>query len=63
MPIEEIGRDVRQVTKQLSVLVSSPEVRDGLKHLDATLASLDVITGEAKPKVGPLVDKLTTAAE
>ena len=63
VPIEQIGRDVRQVTKQLAVLVSSPEVRDGLKHLDATLANLDEITGEAKPKVGPLVDKLTTAAE
>lgn len=63
VPIEAIGRDVRQVTKQLSVLVSSPEVRDGLKHLDATLASLDEITGAAKPKVGPLVDNLTVAAE
>ncbi|MDB5446632.1 MAG: mce related family protein [Phenylobacterium sp.] len=63
VPIEQIGQDVRRVTKQLSVLVSSPEVRDGLKHLDSTLAGLDEITAAAKPKVGPLVDKLTAAAD
>lgn len=63
VPIEQIGRDVRQLTQRLSSLARSPEIDDGLKHLDRTLADLDQMTSTMKPKVGPLVDKLSAAAD
>jgi paraquat-inducible protein B len=63
VPIEQIGHDVRRLTHRLADLAASPEIDDGLKHLDRTLADLDQITSEAKPKVGPLVDKLSAAAD
>jgi hypothetical protein len=63
VPIEQIGQDVRRLTQRLSRLAASPEIDDGLKHMDRTLADLDQITSDMKPKIGPLVDKLSDAAD
>lgn len=63
VPVEQIGQDVRRLTQRLSSLADSPEIDDGLKHLDRTLADLDQMTSTVKPKVGPLVDKLSAAAD
>lgn len=63
VPIEQIGQDVRRLTQRLSSLAGSPEIDDSLKHLDRTLAELDQITSAVKPKVGPLVAKLSAAAD
>ena len=63
VPIEQIGQNVRSLTSRLSGLAASPEIRDGLKHLDRTLTELDQITSTAQPKIGPLVDKLSATAD
>jgi len=63
VPIEQIGQDVRRLTHRLADVAASPAIDAGLKHLDRTLADLDQITSEAKPKIGPLVDKLSAAAD
>jgi paraquat-inducible protein B len=63
LPIEQIGANVRSLTARLSSLAGSPEIDDGLKHLDRTLADLDQMTSTMKPKVGPLVDKLSATAD
>jgi paraquat-inducible protein B len=63
IPFEAIGQDVRQITARVSKLMSSPELDDSIVHLDNTLKSIDQMTAQVRPKVGPLVDKLNQAAE
>lgn len=63
VPITAIGADVRQITGRLSALLGSPKVDDSLDHLDKTLKSVDQITHDVQPKVGPLVDKLNQTAD
>ena len=63
VPIEAIGRDVREVTSHLNTLVSSPQLSDSLQHLDGTLAQVDQMMAQVKPQVGPLIAKLNQAAD
>jgi paraquat-inducible protein B len=63
VPIEAIGNDVRQITLRLKTLVSSPKIDDSIDHLNQTLKSVDDITADVKPKIGPLIDKLNQTAD
>ena len=63
VPIEAIGGDVRQITAHVAQLVSSPELADSLHKLDGTLTSVDQMTREVQPQVGPLVAKLNQTAD
>lgn len=63
VPIAQIGADVRQITSKLSAIVSSPKVMDSLTHLDSTLSQIDQTVTETRPKIGPLVDHLRSAAD
>jgi ABC-type transporter Mla subunit MlaD len=63
IPFEAIGENLRQITARVSKLVSSPELDDSIVHLDNTLKSIDQMTAQVRPKVGPLVDKLNQTAE
>ncbi len=44
-------------------MLNSPKIDDSIDHLDRTLQSVDDITAEVKPKIGPLIDKLNTTAD
>jgi paraquat-inducible protein B len=63
VPIVEIGQDVRQLMSRLGALVSQPEVKDSLVHLDGSLKKLDAMMTEVRPKVGPLIDNLNKSAD
>jgi paraquat-inducible protein B len=63
IPLDNIGRDVQNITARLSGLVSSPQLAGSLQHLNATLAQADRMMGEVAPQVGPLVAKLNRAAD
>ena len=63
IPFEAIGQNLRQIMARVSKLAASPEIDDSLLHLDNTLKSLDQMTAQVRPKVGPLVDKLNQTAE
>jgi paraquat-inducible protein B len=63
VPIEAIGQDVRKLTGRLSSLLGSPKVDQSLDRLNDTLGQVDAMVREARPKVGPLVDKLNQAAD
>jgi paraquat-inducible protein B len=63
VPIQAIGQDVREITRHLRALVSSPQLGDSLNHLDGTLTQADQMMTQAKPKIGPLIDKLNQAAD
>jgi paraquat-inducible protein B len=62
VPIEEIGRDLRQVTARLNTLANSPELSAGLTHLNSTLAEVDQLLTQVQPQIGPLMTKLNDAA-
>lgn len=63
IPLDAIGRDVRDITARLDGLVRSPALAGSLQHLDATLAQADRMMREVAPQVGPLVAKLNRAAD
>jgi paraquat-inducible protein B len=62
IPIEEIGRNLQQVTSSLHTLMSSPKMAENLAHLSSTLAEIDQMLAEVQPQVGPLMLKLNQAA-
>ena len=64
LPLAQIGENVRRLTGNLSAITGSPQVRDAITHLDATLRQVDRITAQVQPQVGPLMTRLNqTAAE
>jgi paraquat-inducible protein B len=62
VPIEQIGRDLQEVTSRLRGLVTSPKMDQSFAHLNHTLAELDQMIGDVEPQLGPLVAKLNQAA-
>jgi len=62
IPLDQIGDNVRQITQQLNGIVSSPEIKSSIDHLNETLASLDKTVRQTGPKIGPLVESLRRTA-
>ena len=58
LPLTQIADNLRTITDQLRSLTSSPQLRDSLAHLDATLATLERISRRAGPQVGPTLREL-----
>ena len=58
LPLTQIADNLRTITDQLRSLTSSPQLRDSLTHLDATLAALDRISRQAGPQVAPTLREL-----
>jgi paraquat-inducible protein B len=53
LPLTQIADNLRTITDQVRSLTASPQLRDSLAHLDATLAALDRISRQAGPQVAP----------
>ena len=62
IPIQEIGRNVGEVASRLNTLVSSPQMKESLVHLQNTLTSVDKMLADVQPQVGPLMTKLNQTA-
>jgi paraquat-inducible protein B len=62
VPLEEIGVNLERVTGNLYRLMSSPELKDSLTHLHATLTSIDKLLHDVQPQIVPLIGKLNDAA-
>ncbi|MHB8287265.1 MAG: PqiB family protein [Caulobacteraceae bacterium] len=62
IPLTQIGSDVRALTARMRQLAASPQLTDGLNHLDSTLSQVDAMVREVRPQMGPLVTKLDAAA-
>jgi paraquat-inducible protein B len=62
IPIEQIGRNLNQITGRLNQLVSAPEMTESIEHLKNTLAQIDKMLSDVEPQIGPLVSKLNEAA-
>lgn len=64
LPLTQIADNVRALTAQLRRLVSSPQLRDSIAHLDRTLAALEQTARQAGPQVAPtLISLRHTAAQ
>ncbi|HET9107300.1 MAG TPA: MlaD family protein [Steroidobacteraceae bacterium] len=53
LPLARIADNLRAITDQLRSLTSSPQLRDSIAHLDATLAALQRISSQAGPQLAP----------
>jgi paraquat-inducible protein B len=62
LPIDRIGANVRSITDHIDRLVSSPQLKDSIAHLDRTLAQLDKTMRQAGPQVAPAIADLRKAA-
>ncbi|MGH6829493.1 MAG: MlaD family protein, partial [Rhizomicrobium sp.] len=62
LPIREIGENVRSITQQVNMLVSSRRLKDMISHLDQTTVELDRVVHQAGPQVGPTIQALRKTA-
>ena len=62
LPFTQIADNLRTITDQLRSLTSSPQLRDSLAHLDATLATLDRMSRQTGPQLAPTLRELRATA-
>ena len=62
LPLPRIADNLRAITDQLRSLTSSPQLRDSIAHLDATLATLERISRQAGPQVAPTLRELRSTS-
>jgi paraquat-inducible protein B len=58
IPIDQIADNVLQITHQVETIVSSPDLRNSIKHLDRTLAQLQTTIHDTAPQVTALIASL-----
>lgn len=63
VPIDQIAQNILKTTKHAESLVSSPQLRESLKHLNETLAGLNVTVHRTGPQVTRLVVSLRRTAD
>ncbi|SIT38351.1 Mammalian cell entry related domain protein [Paraburkholderia ribeironis] len=62
LPIKETGEQVRSIAAHVNALSSSPQIRDGLTHIDQAVAQIDRTLQQVSPQIGPLVAQLRETA-
>jgi paraquat-inducible protein B len=60
LPLTQIANNLRTITDQVRSLTSSPQLRDSIAHLDATLAALERMSRQAGPQVAPTLREVRT---
>lgn len=63
LPIEQITHNVLDATHHIDAVVSSPELKDAITQLDASLRQIHSVTTQAGPEITALVSRLRTAAD
>lgn len=63
LPLESLGRNLRDVSQQLDRLARSPELEQSLDRLDRVVASVDTLTTEARREMGPALADLRRAVQ
>jgi paraquat-inducible protein B len=62
VPIEQISRNVLQITHHIDALTSSPRLKDAIVQLDASLRQIHGMTSKAGPQIPVLIARLRRAA-
>lgn len=63
LPIEQIARNVLDMTHHADTLVASPHLKDAITQLDGALEQIHRITASASPQVTELIAHLRRAAD
>ncbi|MGH8169529.1 MAG: MlaD family protein [Steroidobacteraceae bacterium] len=62
VPIERISQNVLDITSHVAALTSSPQLKDAVVQLDASLRQIHQMTAKAGPQIPVLVARLRRAA-
>ena len=62
VPLDAIGTNLRATTDRLRQFATSPQLKDGLAHLNSSVVEIDRMLHSVEPQIGPLVQKLNEAA-
>jgi paraquat-inducible protein B len=60
LPLTQIANNLRTITEQVRSLTSSPQLRDSIARLDATLGALERMSRQAGPQVAPTLREVRT---
>ncbi len=63
VPIEDISRNIQEITARIKQIAASPEINQSLEHLNQALANVEQITSEAKGEIEPTLRSLRKAAD
>jgi paraquat-inducible protein B len=63
LPMEELFEDLRETADSTNKLVSSPDTREALHNLNATLARAETLMQTLDTEVGPLVASLRSTSD
>jgi paraquat-inducible protein B len=58
LPVAEIGDNVKAITDHIDSLVSGPQLKDMIDHLDQSVATLDRTLQAAGPQIAPTIKSL-----
>jgi paraquat-inducible protein B len=63
LPVAEIGHNVKAITDHIDSLVSGPQLKDTIDHLDQSVATLDRTLQAAGPQIAPTIKSLHEAVD
>ncbi|HEX5176957.1 MAG TPA: hypothetical protein VFV83_08010 [Chthoniobacteraceae bacterium] len=63
IPLDQIGQNVLDLTRQIDRLAASPKLKDSIAELDASLQEIRQTVGDVGPKVDKLLQTLRNTAE
>ncbi len=58
VPVAQIGDNVKAITDHVDALLSGPQLKDTIDHLDQSVAELDRVLKAAGPQIAPTIDSL-----
>ena len=58
LPVAQIGDNVKAITDHIDTLVSGPQLKDTIDHLDQSVAVLDRTLQAVGPQIGPTIKSL-----
>lgn len=58
LPVAQIGDNVKAITDHVDELVSGPQLKDTIDHLDQSVATLDRTLQSAGPQIAPTIKSL-----
>ena len=63
LPLAQIGDNVKAITDHIDRLVSGPQLKDTIDHLDHSVATLDRTLQAAGPQIAPTIKSLRQTVE
>lgn len=62
LPLDQVGKNVRDITEHLAALTSSPQLTRSVDNLDKSLSHVEQLTADARSQVPALVTELRHVA-